>query len=427
MELYTTADLKVADALHARKEPVPALALAEAVTECRSAAAGSAAACDQVALRLTRLLRACAAYNVFREAGDNTWVNTPMSEYLRIDHPDSLRDVILNFGGVQFQMMAQLPVTVRTGEASFQRVFGEEFWAWHGKHEREHAIFDATMNQLGRLGGADVAIASDYPFADRLGVVVDVGGGFGELLYQILAANPKLVKGVIFDMPHVIERSEVVWKGRYAGAAADSPSVQAAAKRLDLTSAAGKVIAKKVDTVGGDMFDADTVPSVVNALAKMNAAAKTRSDSTTALGQCTHSAAPGYGYVLRDILHDWNDEDCIRILRSLAQVMRGNESVCYNSDGSVVRRPTPAAQAYKDRVLIVGRIIKPRASFVGSLGTNDADMVMLGAFGTTAGERTVEHFSRLFAAAGLELVSVTPTRSHYSVLEARVAGPMTAV
>jgi hypothetical protein len=419
--------LKLADALHNQPKPVPARALAAQLTDCGSVSdSTSPLSCDSVALRLTRLLRACAAYGVFREEGDNTWLNTPMSDYLRVDHPDSLRDVVLNFGGVQYKMMAELPTTIRTGEASFSRVFNEEFWAWHKLHPAEHSIFDATMNQLGRLGGADVAIGNDYPFADRVGIVVDVGGGFGELLYQILAANPKLKQGIIFDMPHVIARSDTVWKGRIADQKSVAPSVAAAASRLDLTSAQGKEIAEKVELVGGDMFDSSTIPSIINVLKRsydVEKKAKTTEtlNEKTEVERCTHSSSPGYGYVLRDILHDWNDEDSIRILAALRAVMRGNETTCYSATGTVTTRPAPAAQSYKDRVLIVARIIKPKASFIGSLGTNDADMVMLGGFGTSAGERTEEHFSRLFSAAGLQLVSVTPTRSHYFVIEGRVA------
>ena len=60
--------------------------------------------------------------------------------------------------------------------------------------------------------------------------------------------------------------------------------------------------------------------------------------------------------------------------------------------------------------------------FVEAMGSNDADLVMLANFGSTAGERTLEHFGRLFAAAGLELVTVHATRSHYRVLEARAVG-----
>jgi hypothetical protein len=74
-----------------------------------------------------------------------------------------------------------------------------------------------------------------------------------------------------------------------------------------------------------------------------------------------------------------------------------------------------------DKLFLVARLIRPGVGFLKSFGSNDADIVMLGAFGTTAGERSEDHFRRLMAAANLQLVSVTPTRSHYFVLEAHAA------
>jgi hypothetical protein len=427
VELYTAASLKLADAIAELEAassssssplPVPALALARRVTNCSAAPSPSAADCPQVALRLTRLLRACAAYGVFREevgsssSSSSSWRNTPLSQYLRADHPDSLRAVVLNFGGVQFKMMAELPEAIATGEASFQRAHGSEFWAWYEAHPTEHSIFDATMAQLGRLGGADAAIAHDVPWTSIVDVIVDVGGGFGEMTASIVRANPALEKGVVFDMPHVLERTARKWgKGSFANA---GPA-------KDFPIASDKALAERIDLRPGDMFDPTTFPSVINSLERKYADRMLGplGDPDLALHKCSHSSAPRHGYVLRDILHDWNDEDSVRILASLRRAMRANETVCYGSDGSKTVRAAPEGQDYKDRVLVVGRVIVPGAGFVQSMGTNDADMVMLGAFGTTAGERTVEHFSRLFAAADLELVAVHPTRSHYSVLEAR--------
>jgi hypothetical protein len=68
-------------------------------------------------------------------------------------------------------------------------------------------------------------------------------------------------------------------------------------------------------------------------------------------------------------------------------------------------------------------VVEPGAGFVNSLGSTTADLVMLGAFGSTAGERTQAQFEKLFDAAGLELVAVHPTRSHYKIVEAKVKEP----
>ena len=327
---------------------------------------GSPAGCSAVALRLTRLLRATSAYGVFRELppASNAWVNTPASAFLRAAHPASLRAVALNFGRTQYAMMARLPEAIVSGAAAFRQVHGEEFWAWYDAHPAEHAIFDATMNSLGKLGAADGAIASDVPWGDLADVVVDVGGGTGEMAATILAlAAPQPARAIVFDMAPVIARSRAAW----------TPEALALpASPLHALVRAHPGLPARVSHAVGDMFDAATVPR--------------------------GSGSERVAYLLRDILHDWPDEDCVRILGAL----RG-------------------ALGEGGRVVVVARMLQPGAGFIKSLGTADADMVMLGAFGTTAGERTRAHHEALFQAAGLRLARVTPTRSAYFIFEAVAA------
>jgi hypothetical protein len=391
VEIYSVTKLGIADVLQKASGPVSSADLATAVTggACASVPAGSAAGCDAVALRLTRLLRATSTYGVFREvpAGGEAWAHTAQSRYLCADAPNSLRAVALNFGDVQFRMMAELPESITSGDASFKRVHGDEFWSWYGKHAESHAIFDATMAQLGRLGGADVAVALDAPWGRLVDVVVDVGGGHGEQTAAILGAHPHLQSGVVFDIPPVVERAR-------AAAPATTP----------------------LTWVAGDMFDPSTLPGPH--------AEAIRLAAVSSAPVCVASVRLSYGYAMRDILHDWADEDCVRILASLRAAMRGPGSVdtdgaCYGPDGRRMESTGGNGTFSPDRVLVIGRVVVPGASFVSSLGTADADMVMLGAFGTTAGERTTAHYASLFARAGLALVRVHPTRSHYAVLEAR--------
>ena len=183
------------------------------------------------------------------------------------------------------------------------------------------------------------------------------------------------------------------------------------------------------------MFEPGTLPAPLNRLAAAAAAgAAALRKGNFPLGgprgeeaACSH-LLPAVGFVLRDILHDWTDEDSVRILASLRRAMRDDTTQCFplpqtRADEAAPVAPqvraAPADFAFRDRVFVVARVIVPGVGFVASVGSNDADIVMLGAFGTTAGERTVAHFERLFAAAGLELVKVHDTRSHYKVLEAR--------
>lgn len=382
VEIYSAAQLSIADHIDAYTllyfpnggsspaagVPVAALALSVA-PGCEGAPQGSAAECTAVALRLSRLLRACSAYGVFRETpvGGDAWVNTPASQFLLAAHPASLRPVALNFGRTQYAMMAALPEAIVGGEAAFRRVHGQEFWAWYDAHPSEHAIFDGTMNALGKLGAADGAIARDVPWGSFADVVVDVGGGTGEMAATILAlASPPPKHAVIFDMAHVVARSRAVWAEEARGNASN-PLFTLLSENPGLPS--------RVTHAAGDMFDASTVPMP-------------RGGERATL-------------MLRDILHDWPDEDCVRILTALRKAIAAS-----------------GGAAAGHRVMIVGRMIRPGAGFIKSLGTADADMVMLGAFGTTAGERTLAQHEALLAAAGLKLISVTPTRSQYFIYQA---------
>lgn len=399
VQLYTVARLGIADAIG--DAPMSSLAIAESITggSCKKAEALSPQGCNAVASRVTRLLRATSTYGVFREvpAGAEVWQHTSQSKFIVKSHPASMHAVLLNFGDVQFRMMAELPATVVSGEAAFLRVHGNEFWSWYGEHPTDHAVFDATMQQLGRLGGADAAVARDVPWGSRVNVVVDVGGGHGLQAASILLAHPTL-HGVVLDMPHVVSRAEQVWQH---GAPASMPSAS--------------TVRSRISWLGGDMFDPSTLPGPV-----LQAQAQAKKEGRTV---CTHEVKETYGYALRDILHDWPDEDCVRILSSLSAVMRGGATptdTCWDTEGKAVTAQEAGKNKSKavDRVFIIGRVIVPGASFVSSLGSQDADMVMLGAFGTTAGERTTAAYSALLQQSGLTLVKVHPTRSHYAVIEA---------
>jgi hypothetical protein len=131
-------------------------------------------------------------------------------------------------------------------------------------------------------------------------------------------------------------------------------------------------------------------------------------------------------YALRDIVHDWPDDDVVATLASLRAVLRpgGNATCVVGADGATEVVPVPAGHASgADRVVLIDRLIRPGASFVHTFGSNDADIVMLAAFGTTAGERTRAHFEALACRARLRLEAVWPTRSHYFALELAAAPP----
>jgi O-methyltransferase domain len=141
-----------------------------------------------------RVLRALASEGVFEEIEPGVFRNTEASELLRSGN--GWRDFAHQFGDTWFRAIAELDTS---GDASFPRVFGAEFWDWLAAHPDERASFDRAMEQgkerrLERLAGVDWR-------GDEL--VVDVGGGNGTFLRMLLARHPGM-RGIVFDLPETV-------------------------------------------------------------------------------------------------------------------------------------------------------------------------------------------------------------------------------
>lgn len=170
------ADLGVAEALANGPQPVDALA-------------GETGAHPD---SLYRVLRALASDGVFAEVEPRVFRNTDVSELLRSGQPN--RDFASLFGGVWHRAVGDLDV--RSDQATFADTFGAEFWAWLAQHPDERAAFDRAMED------------SVERRADRLELVdlrgdetvIDVGGGNGSLLVELLRRRPGL-RGIVFDLP----------------------------------------------------------------------------------------------------------------------------------------------------------------------------------------------------------------------------------
>jgi hypothetical protein len=139
---------------------------------------------------LHRLLRALASEGIFVEEERCVFRNTPASEILVTSGWD---DFAVLFGGVWYRAVERLDAS---GKAVFPDVFGTDFWAWLAEHPGERARFDRAMAQ-----GADTRIER-LETVDWRGdeTIVDVGGGNGSLLAELLKAHPDL-HGIVFDLP----------------------------------------------------------------------------------------------------------------------------------------------------------------------------------------------------------------------------------
>ena len=207
---------------------------------------------------LQRLLRALASVGVFAEVADGTYGLTALASCLRKDLPGSLWASGLVTGELLYPAWGELLHSLRTGEPSFERVFGSGFFAYLGAHPDAGARFQQMMAQSKVAINAAVPAAYDFSGCKT---IVDVGGGNGSLLASVLVANPS-ARGILFELPHVVDQA-----------------------RRQLTDAG---VAERCELVGGDFFV--SVPA-------------------------------GDTYLMRSILHDHDDEQSARILQACRAAM----------------------------------------------------------------------------------------------------------
>ena len=187
--IYIAAKLGLADLL--KDEPKSSEELAQATGTDASA--------------LYRLMRTLASVGVFAEDNQQRFVLTPLGATLQTDVPGSLRAwAILVLGEEHYQAWGDLMHSVRTGETAFEHVFGMGLFQYEAQHPEHAKIFDEAMANL--IGVYNTAVLASYSFS-TFDKIVDVGGGDGSFIIAILQKNPKL-KGVLFDLPHVIEKAK---------------------------------------------------------------------------------------------------------------------------------------------------------------------------------------------------------------------------
>jgi len=182
--LYAVAELGLADALH--DEPASASDLARSV------------GADPDALR--RVLRLLAAYGVFEIDGEQVR-HTPLSRLLRDDHPQSMRSYARMVGmPINWTAYGAFLSTMRTGRPEGEP---DHRWTYYAKHPDEAAIFNSAMIAKARSQVGAVTAAYDF---SRFATIADIGGGHGQLVRAIVASVPR-ARGIVFDLPHVIEEA----------------------------------------------------------------------------------------------------------------------------------------------------------------------------------------------------------------------------
>jgi hypothetical protein len=303
------------------------LRIADRLREGPQPVAALAAATKTHEDSLYRLLRALTEVGVFVEEPLGTFRLNEAGNLLRSDVPGSLRAAAEVSGEPWMRgPWGALLHSIQTGDTAFNHVYGKGTFDWFAENREAAVLFD-TWQAAGTESGA-VAVAAAYDLSSARSVV-DIGGGFGALLTAILQRNAG-PKGVLFDLPHVIAEA-----------------------RTKFDSA----LASRVEFVPGDFFKA--VPS-------------------------GHDV-----YLMKYILHDWNDERSRAILASTRAAMRG-----------------------RGTLLVVEVIVNAPNQAGGKVG----DVFML--VRTGGRNRTEQEYRDLLASGGFDLTRVIRTASDLSVMEA---------
>jgi hypothetical protein len=306
------------------------LGIADRVQDLPKSAQTLAAETNSHAPSLYRLLRALASIGIFAEDDQGRFGLTPLAELLQTHVPGSLRGwAIMSGSDWRWQPWGQILQSVQTGEVAFAHVFGMGAFEYFTQHPTAAQIFDQGMTSVS--SALVPAVVASYDFSG-IHHLVDVAGGHGSLLAAILQANPNM-KGTLFDLPHVIEGAHQHGHLDQAG------------------------ITDRCQWVAGNFFE--SVPS------------------------------GGDAYLLKSIIHDWDDEQALIILKNCRQAMDN-----------------------QGRLLLV-EIVIPTGN-QPSLGKFlDLEMLIMAG----GRERTEHEYRALLAAAGFTLSRIVPTPSPIHVIE----------
>lgn len=281
---------------------------------------------------LYRLLRAVASIGVLSKEGDGRFGLTAFGQCLRSDVPGSMRAAMASeLDTVHWSCWGQLEECIRTGEPAFPRVFGlTNVWEYYSdRSPDEGQLFSQNMTAMS--GGEVQSILAAYTFPDAR-VVVDVGGAHGAFLAAVLDKLPG-ARGVLYDQAQVVEQA--------------------------LPALAQHGVADRVERVSGNFFE--SVP------------------------------AGGDLYLLKHILHDWSDKECVSILRCVRDAM------------------APGARVLVAEMPILEQGGAPFAALL------DINMLVC----LTGKERSAPEYAELFRQAGLEMSGLTATDGPIAIIEAR--------
>lgn len=278
---------------------------------------------------LYRVLRALASVGIFAETEAGIFSLTPMADYLRTDVPLSLQAMAVMMGEPEhYQSWGDLYHSVKTGQPAFDHRFGCGVFDFLREHPTSAQIFEDAMNSFSAVELQAIAPAYDF---SQFSTIVDVGGGYGAVLAEILPQYPQ-IKGILFDEEYVVSQARPTL-GKYGAG-------------------------DRIECVAGNFFE--SIP------------------------------AGGDAYILKHIIHDWDDARSIQILSNCSRVMT-NDS----------------------KILVMEQVV-PEGNTPSSAKMLDINMLVMCQGGK---ERTGQEFTDLFNRSGLHLNRIIPTKEEICILE----------
>lgn len=276
---------------------------------------------------LYRLMRMLASIGMFHEEENHYFINTKVSELLAKDHPQNLRALILFYSGEMSQTWTHALDCIKTGKPAFDLKFNQPVFEYFRSHPISAQCFNAAMKEKSQVVISSCMRAFNF---SRFSSIYDLGGGLGHFLAALLSVYPHM-QGALYELPEVVGKAKVVLLP----------------------------FKERCQLISGNFFK--------------------------------HIPKGGDAYLLKSVIHDWNDSDSLTILNKCHQAM--------NKD---------------DRLIIVEPIMteanqKEMAKFM------DVYMMMI----TGGKERTLLDFKMLLDQAGFSIESVTATETEFYLIEAR--------
>ncbi len=267
---------------------------------------------------LYRLLRALASIGVLRKDGGK-FSNTTLGDCLRSDHPASMRAALQMMGDPEhWNSHGNMQQSIKTGEIAFDYTFGMPVFPYFAQNPKAAEVFDRSMTSFSAAVAEAVSSGYDFSGAET---IADIAGGRGILLAKVLQKNPS-ANGILFEQAHVLEGNILANEG----------------------------VAERTELKSGDFFA--EIPVVADI------------------------------YLMKFIIHDWNDEQSVAILNNLAK-----------------SAPKGA------KVLLVETVVEEDDNAPSLSKIMDLNMLVM----TGGKERTPREYTALFEQTGFEFVKVYPT------------------